>query len=463
MVKFCYIVSLVFVSVSPALALSTEYVKHNSRQVVLSKPNQEFLRKTYYVVEPRLQKRSPSYRTLKAKISKSTIKNDIDEVVDENEDSEDDDSDINSYGFKSLQKKLGLKGKKFEMPVSEPVPDWDDQYYDNDGRPIVYQVDTEELKEVIDSYIEMGKEKWAAFLATSECSKFQKLMDKLNKIFNKSEDFDEDTDNNSSAYKTITIDGDDDENDDDENDGNDSNERYINEEDIMVSPKSSNRFNSDKQNMFEATSKNSQGSENRQPLFSTISDEEVEEFQRMLSDVISYWENEDAKSIMEAADGLSYDDFNLSDDNEKSNKGAGKAIQPSFSMIDEDEDENEDEDEGEDEGEDDEDDVDDEFDNHSSDMPDLLENLDPDLLKTKSQKNWLKSNALRRAKMIQKLIDGNLDEEMYMKQDEIRYRDKNIFLEEDDNEIPNTAFRLQSTNLAMYIFFTVEALFFYVS
>lgn len=142
-----------------------------------------------------------------------------------------------------------------------------------------------------------------------------------------------------------------------------------------------------------------------------------------------------------------------------------------YEQIDNNDDDDDDDDEGDDDDgdinanvndDDDENDDNNEIKQHQSSQPDLLGKIDPKLLKTKAQKDWLKSNALRRANMIQKLMDGQLDEENYSRQDEVRYRENNIFLEEDENEIPNTAFRLQSTNLAMYVFFLVEALLFYV-
>lgn len=461
MVKLCYTFPLVCVCVLPTLALSTEYVKHNSRQVVLSKPNQEYIKKSYSLIEPHLQKRNPSYRVVKTKVSSVTKKND--DIV-EDEEFEEDETAVNSYSFRSLQKKLGLGGKKFEMPISGPVPDWDDQYYDNDGKPIVYQVDTEELKELMDNYLEMGKEKWAAFLATSECNKFQKLMDKLHNLFKKNENAD---------------DHDEDDNEDDEDSKaqgpfgkyeNDADDEEDNDDDDRSSR--NNKKVSSAANKLSLKDLKGLKNVNSQPLFSSIPEEEIEEFHNLLADVVSYWEEEDAISILEAASGLSYKDFDLfeEDENPKKKKTA-KRIKPSLSVIDDNDDDDDDDDEGDDDDgdinanvndDDDENDDNNEIKQHQSSQPDLLGKIDPKLLKTKAQKDWLKSNALRRANMIQKLMDGQLDEENYSRQDEVRYRENNIFLEEDENEIPNTAFRLQSTNLAMYVFFLVEALLFYV-
>ena len=477
MVKLCYIIPLVCLCVSPTLALSTEHVKHINRQVVLSKPNQKYIKKTYSFVEPHLQKRNPSYRAVKTRISSITKKSD--NIV-EDEEFEDDEAAANSYSFRSLQKKLGLGGKTFERPVNEPVPNWDDQYYANDGKPVVKQVDTEELKELMHTYLEMGKEKWAAFLATSECNKFQKLMNKLHYLFKRNESNDEGGENDENededykAHKPFSLDDDDHEEEDTDNVKSSHNK-------IKVSSAA---------NQLNLNSHKGSKNVNRQPLFSSIPEEEVEEFHNLLLEVVSYWEKEDARSILEAASGLSYKDFDLSDEDEKpKKKNSTKHIETSFSVIDDNDDEDDyeegrddddqnsntnvndndniddgdgDGDDDDDENDDDDDDDDDETKKHDSNGPDLLGKLDLKLLKTKAQKDWLKSNALRRAKMIQKLMDGELDEENYLKQDEVRYRDNNIFLEEDENEIPNTAFRLQSTNLAMYAFFLVEALLFYV-
>lgn len=440
MVKLCYVLSALTINAISVDSMSTEYAKVNGfKQNILTSPNQypPVVRSQYPPMVPYLSKRDTRH-------FKDTKKG---AFTDDDINNEDYEPAVNSYSFRKLQKKMGTNGKKFNMPVSGPVPDWDDQYYDNDGKPIVYQVDTEELKEMIDSYIDMGKEKWAGFLATSECNKFQKLMDKLKKMMGKDEEDDCDDEEIEKKPKAIHT-------------PDDDCEDKINHstQPISSNKKTSTRTKQNKSYDFQ--------NPKALPVFSNVDEEEIQDFQDMLAEVIKYWEKEDARDIMKAAKGISYKDFSLEDEEDYSEKLTNSKTRKTKSgnknkkvsasgFLDEDDEIDEDEEYEIDGGED----------VLKPVSKDLLERMDPSFIKTKSQKEWLKSNAVRRAKMLQALLNGELDTEgdsKIIQQDEVRYRDGDIFLTEDDNEFMSNGFKLQSANLAIYIFFLAEVVLFYV-
>jgi hypothetical protein len=467
MVKLCYIVPLIVASATVTQSVSTEYVKQhrfdmlqqsaNKKQVVLSRNRIQVLNDNLQL-HPYLQKRDASYASSRSKqvkkigskkgFSKDPVINayseenvqqesedfkEVDESTSQN-DVDDESTQVSSYAFRKLQKKLGLKGKQFNMPVKEPVPDWDDQYYENDGRPIVYQVDTEELKDIMDHYLEMGKEHWAGFLATSDCSKFQKLLQKLKKLKG-------DDDCDDEPVKKPEEDCDDDK--------EESENKYGN---FRAKPNESANIKGSK------TSPSLK--EKQQPTFANIPEAELDSFQSMLSDVISYWENEDARKILQHGSGLTYKDFDL-DVKEESKpqkiSGGRKVSSQDFDDF-----ENYQTEDDELEGDERDDKIEDLLSKYENKDTDLFETMDPKYAQTSQQREWLKSNALRRAKMLQALFSGELDAEA-MENDIVKFRNGDLYLEEDDNEVvTNEGFKLQSTNMAMYIFFMVEAMLFYL-
>lgn len=491
MVKLCYLLAATCASIPATNAISTEYVRLNKKQVVLGTENTEFLTPESFSFAPGVRSRlvKRGNRGVKANMDFGVHLVDDDanqESVDEEEDDDNDDDEketlinsqsykpedveesneeiivsdelpVNSYAFKKLQKKLGIKDKGFEMPVSGPVPDWDDQFYDNDGKPVVYQVDTEELKDMLDHYLDMGKEKWAGFLATSNCNKFQKLLNKLKKKIN------DDCDEESEPIKKPDTDCDDEkETEKDKNLKSKLKDKIDEKKELIKHDDETPNFgkNVEKKPI------------EKKPVFSNLPEDELNSFQNMLTDVISYWEQEDAKKILESSNGLSYKEFELDGDDfdivkqfkhdkQKNKKkfsayNVGSTYDSNYdSYITEDDNDIENP-EGSEYYETP------EIDEYTKNNPkhqDLLESIAPEIVKTKKQKDWLKENALRRAKIIQALLNGELDETT-LRQDIIRYRESNIFLEEDQNEFINNGFRLQSTSMAMYILFVTEALMF---
>lgn len=483
MVNLCYLATVFLILSTQTLALSTQFAIEHSKPQVLSKTNRDYLQNSYPVNTPSqlLKKREPgSYKDAKEQIGKSNIRtSSVDAVIDEDPDptseEEEDETLINSYGFRNLQKKLRLSGKKFEMPVTGPVPDWDDQYYENGDKPIVYQVDTEELKDIMDNYIDMGKEKWAALLATSDCNKFQKLIKKFHNIMNKNEGGDEDDSNKQSPKKGHYATAEEEQAENDEEDEDES--FWPDNKPVPKTYPMPNQVKLAKQKGLKKGQKQlTHEAMERQPMFSAVPVEELEELQQLFVDVINYWDKEDAKDILKAADGLRYKDFEIDEEKEsdvRNNKSSKKNNKlKSLNVASEnDNDDEEDEDDGsesetkaanENDEEVDENSYDDDDDEFQK-QPELFEKFDPKFCKTKAQKEWLKANAIRRAKIIQELLNGDFtDEAMLIKQDEIRYRENNIFLDQDDNEFSSDGLRLQSTVLSLYIFFLVEAVFFYL-
>ena len=471
MVKLCYVLPMMLFSTSTINAMSTEYAKQHNPQIILSKENKDIIN-NYAFNSLNIEKRSPvSYSRAKSKTvtniknnkkNNKNVKNDdsfddnisnnnngeTDEIIDGNDNiSNDDNNDdteslaVNSYAFKRLQKKLGLKDKKIDIPVTGPVPDYDDQFYENDGRPIVYQVDTEELKDIMDHYLEMGKEKWAGFLATSDCNKFQKLLKKIKKMKGNDDECE-------TPKKPIV------EDDCDDNEKSDNDKQYGN---FNSKPKGNK-----KQSTNSNTKTNTKG-DISQPNFANIPDEELESFQNLLSDVITYWEKEDASNILQRSNGLTYKDFDLDRDDEvitKNRNDYNKKVTAFGSNFDDFENYKTEDEENDNDEENEE--IQELLSSYDDMGKDLFENMDPTkYAKTKEQKEWLKSNALRRARMLQSLLNGELDSRI-LKNDIIKYRDGNIFLSEDDNEFVSSGFKLQSTNLAMYLFFLVEGILFYL-
>lgn len=492
MVKLCYIFPFLYLTpISQCFPTQTQ-LKINDKNPVLREHNIVDLHEVKFI-HPQIIRRSVSYKDAKNNKSgakqRSTENNEDNESEESNEEG---DEIINSYGFRNFQKKFGLGDKKFEIPVKEAVPDWEDQYYYDDGRPVVYEVDTEELKEIMDNYIDIGKEKWAAFLATSDCNKFQKFIKKLTNILHKNEG--EETSNminSPDVNKNVNNEEDtDDDNDDDITDELTWGEtKKISETYPMI-----NQVKLKKQKGLKKSYEQQLRQElNRQPHFSIMPQEELEEFQQLFSDVVSYWEKEDAKTILEAAHGLTYKDFEF--DEEETEKGEtnfnfNDSDSKKKTSVKPDKSENliksstsirskstktakanskviESNQNGYSEYEDNEYSDDRETNvyggDHYLDNLELLNKMDPKFFKTKEQKEWLKENALRRAHIIQNLLNGEFeDEDTLMAQDLVRYRENNIFLDEDDNEFASDGFKLQSTNMAMYVFFLVEAILFYI-
>ncbi|ESX02183.1 hypothetical protein KL918_003727 [Ogataea parapolymorpha] len=65
-----------------------------------------------------------------------------------------------------------------DVPVKGPVAE-EDQSYDKEGRQLVYEVDVDQVKNMIDLYLAMGKEKFAGFLATCSNGHFMEAMKML--------------------------------------------------------------------------------------------------------------------------------------------------------------------------------------------------------------------------------------------------------------------------------------------
>lgn len=464
MVKLCYIVSLVCLDFYACSALSL-YPKMHSKQTVLSKSTNDLASYNFAFIEP-LSKRNLSYK--KAKKIKGDTNSEENYSTDEEpsdnweENSNPNQDIVTNYGLRKLQKKLRLGDKKYEVPVTQPVPEWDDQYYYDDGRPIIYQVDTEELKEILDDYIDMGKEKWAAFLATSDCNKFQKFFKKLQNLLHQNEG--EDDYQNKDALRHGSTK---EKNKGNNNDYEDDEEKEDYEEgfkDSMIWGKGKttytnnpniNQFKLKKQKgLRKSEEQKLKDKQNSMPQFSILPWEELEEFQKMFQDVITYWENDDAKDILELSKGLSYKDFEIDENIEvneaKKNFKSDKSLDENDSKTSYDNNFDKENEEPDD-------------DDYELLTMDLLDKLDPKYFKTKNQMEWLKANAVRRAHILQKLLDGDYeDDEQIFSQDWISYRENNIFLDQDDNEFASNGFRLQSTNMAIYVFFFVEAALFYI-
>ncbi|TID15021.1 hypothetical protein CANINC_004692 [Pichia inconspicua] len=471
MVNLCYITTATCATIPLAYAINIEHAKlHN--QVLL--PNTQSLTVNNL---PHLTKRGTySKAAVKAKMDFGVY--DIDEdkssnIVDvyepeENEGADDEglkkadaetklekpyeEAEVKSYAFRKLQKKLGIKDKKFEMPVTGPVPDWDDQFYDHNGTPIVYQVNTEELKDILDHYIEMGKEKWAGFLATSNCNKFQKLLNKLKKKM------DDDCDEESVPIRKPDTDtGSRNHNKEEEEEEEEEYDEAVGEE--------STQEQKDVKSLLKKPSPDFGKNKNKdKPAFSNLPEDELNSFQEMLSDVIAFWQKEDAREILEASKGLSYEEFELDGDDfelVKQHKDKSKKKKGAVSVYDYDnylteEDVEMEDPEGTEYYETPEID---EYTKHNPNHLDVLESLQPEIVKTKKQKDWLRDNAVRRAKILQALLNGQFDE-YNLRQDIVKYRDNDIFLDQDENEFISSGIKIESKKVLMCIFFAVEAFMF---
>jgi hypothetical protein len=283
-------------------------------------------------------------------------------------------------------------------------------------------MDKQNLKDLLHCYLQMGKEKWAGFLATSNSNKFKILLNTFKYELIEDTNIDSSHQNLTKATKSFASGIP--ENSLQSANGNDDYNRYDS--------------NNNNDNNF---------TPNNYPS------KELEDFKIMLHDVIDYWENEDAKTILKSAQNLTYEEFKL-DDNHVYNINSKKYYK-TISATDYVENNNAK--------------IDHSLDQYTlkdatTTHKDLLENLNPDAIKTEKQKEWLKENALRRSFLLQSLLNGEFDEfdEFNFKQDTIRYRDGNIFLDQDENEFISEGFKIRCTYMAMYICFLAEIIFFQI-
>lgn len=396
-----------------------------------------------------------------------------------------------NYASEKAQKILSMEEDKSEIPENGSASDSTNQLNHPDVERAVYRVDRYELQDILDYYLGMGKEKWAGFLATSNSNKFQKLINKLknrignncneevalveshNYVTSKSQSQPDGADSKEDNVDDDYYDYDYDNNKEDNFDH--EAEKYSDSDNSKLEK----NFGEQRQDLRQdgafdlgIKTQNSGFSTDVKPSFPNSPKEKVENFQELLTDVITYWENEDAKKILESSHGLSYQEFELegndydlvtqyknesikksgtSDDNRKASTfgsniesqmteeeaneaDLSEAVHYETSIIDEDT-------------------------KHKpeSEGRDLLESMAPDAIKSRKQKEWLKENALRRAKIMQGILNGDFDE-YSLRQDIIKYREGNIFLEDDKNEFVSNGIRIQSKNMALYVFFIVEVI-----
>lgn len=386
-------------------------------------------------------------------------------------------TEVNSYAFRRLQKKTGVTDRKFDMPINVPVPSWNNQNHHNDDTSIANQVEAEGLKDMLDYYLDMGKEKWAGFLATSNCNQFQKLLKKLKRKMGDDHNDDKEEEDEEEEY-TIPIkkpshgskaaeeeDGKNAENTEGPEDAEDAENAEGAE---GIEDNDSNYDDDDDDDYFYEDEDEEDWSvventravsgldvKNEKPGLLNLPEEELNNFQEMLNDVISFWESKDAKSILEASKGLSYEEFELDDDDYSSVKHNQSEFKETknVSVYDVNGDAGVKEGDNRDKTS--------EYTKHNPEHRDLLESLEPETVKTQKQKKWLRDNAVRRAKIIQALLNGHFDE-YNLQQDIIKYRDSNIFLDQDENEFINSGNKIGSKNIAMYVFIAVEALMFQI-
>ncbi|KAG7739654.1 hypothetical protein KL923_002501 [Ogataea haglerorum] len=110
-------------------------------------------------------------------------KRDYEDYDAEAEDYDEDDEEYVAEEYQEEDAKDGdleASGASFSVnvPVKGPVAE-EDQSYDKDGRQLVYEVDVDQVKNMIDFYLAMGKEKFAGFLATCSDGHFTEAMKML--------------------------------------------------------------------------------------------------------------------------------------------------------------------------------------------------------------------------------------------------------------------------------------------
>lgn len=330
-----------------------------------------------------------------------------------------------------------LEVTKMNIPGKEPVPDWDDQFYDDEGRPLVYQVDTEELEDIMKNMMHEGKEKWASFLAVSDCNKFKKLIDKIKTALGKGEDCDDDVPPPPKKEKDCevsnpTVDEDCDEVDEVMNipppnklansikntyvavsEGNNNDDEYNDDED-------QDSVDDDGDDDFRKTSMRC--NTDSQPLFASISSAEANGMNEFLTEIAQYWEEEDPIKILEQASKYNYEKL-LEFDSLSNEAEEEEDVEAA----------NEEEDRSD-------------FNDKLHIVPELTQSereqyplFDLDITSIDSkQSEWLKNNAIRRTMIIQNLLNGeSVDEDVEI--DKVEYENGNIFLDPDENYFINSS------------------------
>lgn len=562
MVKLCYVLPLAYIAITSTSGLNIGLPRLDKGQAVISKSNRHFSNKGYHssFFKDRIEKREAFFAKKEANpnsepsevlnnrkteheasAEKSGLKNSKGNMADTKEIGEksveqyydvDDDGDDNYKGrmelgtseSKILQNGLRFQVRNNRMQPTSPVIYFDEQIQKDDGNSLQRLTPTKEVDGIFDQYVKIGKDKWAGFLAISNCEKFGKLLNLIEtklarnydnkELQRKIEDLEDTTDYDAKLEVEYENSYDDDgyehidnkhdikdndyyDNDDCDNGGydNDNYDNIEHEHEHEHEHTASDHFydsndevydydeygmdfetddaaydmdcdtddneydkddaNADMKTGYEYSDSDTFSADDLEFEYSfdkfthpthlksnVVQKEEFKSFQNMLKEVISYWENEDAKKILKSANVLSYKEFDLDDDKEspfslKSDKGFfqnvyDKKYQLKSAEL---------------------------IDNYTLKNPtkkDMLESFDPEQIKTTEQKAWLKENAQRRATILRKLLKGELDEKL-IKQDIVRYRENEIFLDQDENEfLVNGGMKLQSTTLLLSIFFFVE-------
>lgn len=525
MVKLCYLLPLIILSAHSGNAISTELSKPMTRkQKVLGKDHGEYIRKHYAPMKLQLEKRVsynpkqsilPQNQSLRSKdselegaaysysiiggfgnedndISENEIKLEKDAFVYSDssntlnpmpESSRDNNKklEMETYRLQKLQSDLmkndgsigtqngidvgldvdknGYKFKEYKdynddnsnIANTDGNAGYDGSFHSCSTQSAQSRINTEALTETLEYYLTLGKEKWAGFLATSNCSKFLELFKRLQNKINSASQLDKIEETYSTKELTCA----------NCRDGSkaDVNRVYSN----FDTPKAydrENRSSSQKHEvLFEVEDQNCTTG----TLFDNIAGEKKDQFMSLLQNVVSYWERENAKDILQASRGVAYKDFKLGGDvyNEtanvvKQNKIAKTQSEKYNHSSKQREDYYDTPDENDSAA------TLSRLDEYHSKNPrhrDLLESIHPTDVKTKEQEAWLRANAIRRAQLLQELVNGNHDEKM-LQQDLTKYRDENIFLDQDENEFVSNGVKLKPRCSVSYgIFFAVTMLY----
>lgn len=326
---------------------------------------------------------------------------------------------------------------KMNMSVKEPVSDWNDQFYDDQGRSLAYLINTETVEGMIMNIIHEGKENWAYFLAVSDNNKFKNLINKLKSALGKIERSTpkENEDCNGKVIPSI---------DDGREDGFDGKDimnipptkKYIKSSGAIISDNDNDNNDIDSDDdgnkYFNAYNykdgkdvNNGDNQEfryitNYQPLFVSTLPSEIDILSNFFAEVSQYWKAIDPSeqlketSNFDFAKLLKFESLNID-----SVVGAGSANKedvPGFDTK-----------------------------QYFYPLKEViqLEEETPFFgfgfnQFDSEQSEWLKENVMRRTTIIQNLLKGeSVDDEVRM--DLIEYENGNIFLDPDDNYFINSS------------------------